>query len=214
MGARSRWETGSAMGGYVYARVIVEGVTDKPVITELMRAAGWSDTQFNVTAVNGKGAIDTRIQKYWEAARIVPYVIFRDVDCDEGSCPVAVRSALSSKMPGESDGLLIRIVDQCIESWVLADQQGIAEFCAVSPASVKIPGSHHKAYHLRMFQEARLNNAVERVGRELDFGPAYELHLQNFMTHYWAAERAAIQSESLRRALTRLAELRERLADK
>ena len=208
----SHWETGSAVAGYVYAQVIVEGVTDIPVVTALMRAAGWDEDQFAVRSVNGKGAIDARIQKYWEASQIIPHVIFRDVDYDEGACPVALHSALSSKTPGDSPNLLIRIVDQCIESWMLADRRGIAEFCGVSPARVKIPASHHKSYLLSMFREAKLKDAVAHVDNELDFGPAYELHVQRFMKTAWNVERAADDSPSLRRALQRLRDLRERLA--
>ena len=208
----SHWETGSAVAGYVYAQVIVEGVTDIPVVTALMRAAGWDEDQVAVRSVNGQGAIDARIQKYWEASQIIPHVIFRDVDYDEGACPVALRSALSSKTPGDSPNLLIRIVDQCIESWMLADRRGIAEFCGVSPARVKIPASHHKSYLLSMFREAKLKDAVAHVDNELDFGPAYELHVQRFMTTAWNAGRAADDSPSLRRALQRLRDLRERLA--
>ena len=208
----SHWETGSAVAGYVYAQVIVEGVTDIPVVIALMRAAGWDEDQFAVRSVNGKGAIDARIQKYWEASQIIPHVIFRDVDYDEGACPVALRSALSSKTPGDSPNLLIRIVDQCIESWMLADRRGIAEFCGVSPARVKLPASHHKSYLLSMFREAKLKDAVAHVDNELDFGPAYELHVQRFMKTAWNVERAADDSPSLRRALQRLRDLRERLA--
>ena len=200
------------MAGYVYAQVIVEGSTDIPVVTALMRAAGWADSEFSVTSANGKGAIDNNIRKYWKAARVLPYVIFRDLDQDADGCPVALRSALSSKTPGDSPNLLIRIVDQCIESWMLADKRGIAEFCGVSPARVKIPASHHKSYLLSMFREAKLKDAVAHVDNELDFGPAYELHVQRFMTTAWNAGRAADDSPSLRRALQRLRALRERLA--
>ena len=155
--------------------------------------------------------IDRDIKKYWDAAQIIPYVIFRDLDRDEGGCPVAVRSMLSSKTRGESPDLLIRIVDQCIESWILADRQGIAEFCDRSMASVKPPVSHHKQYLLSIMKEAKLKDAVEEKGRELDFGPAYAIHLQRLMTHHWSIERAAAESDSLRRALKRLTDLHDRL---
>ena len=46
------------MWGYVYAQVIVEGSTDIPVVTALMYAAGWADSEFSVTSANGKGVID------------------------------------------------------------------------------------------------------------------------------------------------------------
>lgn len=199
------------MDGYVFAQVIVEGETDEPVINALMRAAGWADSEFRVTWANGKGVIDRDIKEYWEAARFIPYVIFRDLDCDEGGCPVAVRSMLSSKTPGESPDLLIRIVDQCIESWILADREGIAEFCNRSAASVKPRASHHKPYLLRLMKEAKLKDAVEEKGRELDFGPRYNNCLQNLMTNHWSIERAAAESDSLRRALERLTELHNRL---
>ena len=199
------------MEGYVYAQVIVEGPTDEPVINALMRAAGWADSEFSVTSANGKGVIDRDIKKYWDAARSIPYVIFRDLDRDEGGCPVAVRSMLSSKTRGESPDLLIRIVDQCIESWILADRQGGAEFCDRSMASVKPPASHHKPYLLSIMKEAKLKDAVEQKGHELDFGPAYAIHLQRLMTDHWSIERAAAESDSLRRALKRLTDLHDRL---
>lgn len=199
------------MEGYVYARVIVEGATDEPVINALMRAAGWNHDQFEVKRANGKGVIDRNIKKYWEAARVHPYVIFRDLDRDGEGCPVTLRAQLVEHTPGESPDLLIRIVDQCIESWILADRHGIAEFCNRSAASVEPPMYHHKLYLLRLMKEAKLKDAVEEKGRELDFGPAYELHLKRLMTHHWSIERAAAESDSLRRALKRLTDLHDRL---
>lgn len=199
------------MEGYVYARVIVEGATDEPVINALMRAAGWNHDQFEVKRANGKGVIDRNIKKYWEAARVHPYVIFRDLDRDGKGCPVTLRAQLVEHTPGESPDLLIRIVDQCIESWILADRHGVAEFCNRSAASVEPPTSHYKLYLLRLMKEAKLKDAVEEKGRELDFGPAYELHLKRLMTHHWSIERAAAESDSLRRALKRLTDLHDRL---
>lgn len=79
------------MEGYVYAQVVVEGSTDIPVVTALMCAAGWADSEFSVTSTNGKGAIDRDIKKYWEAARVLPYVIFRYLDQDGEGCPVTLR---------------------------------------------------------------------------------------------------------------------------
>ena len=199
------------MEGYVFAQVIVEGETDEPVINALMRAAGWADSEFRVTWANGKGVIDRDIKEYWEAARFIPYVIFRDLDCDEGGCPVAVRSMLSSKTPGESPDLLIRIVDQCIESWILADRQGVAEFCELPIASVRPCDSRPKDHLLRLFQKAQFKDAVSREGGKMAFGPAYAKHLQCLMTDHWSIERAAAESDSLRRALERLTELHDRL---
>ena len=199
------------MGGYVFARVIVEGETDEPVINALMHAAGWADHEFFVRSVNGKGVIDRDLKNYWEAARVHPYVIFRDLDRDGEGCPLTLRAQLVEHTPGESPDLLIRIVDQCIESWILADRHGIAEFCNRSAASVEPPTSHHKLYLLRLMKEAKLKDAVEEKGRELDFGPAYAEHLQRLMTDHWSIERAAVESDSLRRALERLMDLHDRL---
>lgn len=199
------------MGGYVYARVIVEGKTDKPVINALMRAAGWVNGEFAFTRANGKGAIDRDIKKYWKAARIHPFVIFRDLDRDGEGCPVTLRAELVERTPGESPDLLIRIVDQCIESWILADRQGVAEFCERPIASVRPRDSRPKDHLLRLFQKAQFKDAVLREGGKLAFGSAYETHLHHLMTHHWSIERAAAESDSLRRALERLTELHNRL---
>lgn len=199
------------MEGYVYAQVIVEGETDEPVINALMRAAGWDDSEFRVTSVNGKGVIDRDLKNYWEAARVLPYVVFRDLDRDGGGCPVTLRAELIEHTPGESPDLLIRIVDQCIESWILADRQGVAEFCELPIASVRPCDSRPKDHLLRLFQKAQFKDAVLREGGKLVFGPAYALHLQRLMTHHWSIERAAAESDSLRRALKRLTDLHDRL---
>ena len=199
------------MEGYVYAQVIVEGPTDKPVVTALLRAAGWADSEFSVTSANGKGVIDRDIKKYWEAARVLPYVIFRDLDQDGEGCPVTLRAELVEHTPGESPDLLIRIVDQCIESWILADRQGVAEFCERSIASVRPRDSRPKDHLLRLFQKSQFKDAVSREGGKLAFGPAYAKHLQRLMTDHWSIERAAAESDSLRRALERLTELHNRL---
>ena len=199
------------MGGYVFARVIVEGETDEPVINALMHAAGWADHEFFVRSVNGKGVIDRDLKNYWEAARVHPYVIFRDLDRDGEGCPVTLRAQLVEHTPGESPDLLIRIVDQCIESWILADRQGVAEFCELPIASVRPCDSRPKDHLLRLFQKAQFKDAVLHEGGKLVFGPAYELHLQRLMTHHWSIERAAAESDSLRRALKRLTDLHDRL---
>jgi len=199
------------MEGYVYAQVIVEGPTDEPVVTALMRAAGWADSEFSVMSANGKGVIDRDIKKYWEAARVHPYVIFRDLDRDGEGCPVTLRAQLVEHTPGESPDLLIRIVDQCIESWILADRQGVAEFCERPIASVRPCDSRPKDQLLRLFQKAQFKDAVLREGGKLAFGPAYALHLQRLMTDHWSIERAAVESDSLRRALERLTDLHDRL---
>ena len=199
------------MEGYVYAQVIVEGSTDIPVVTALMYAAGWADSEFSVTSANGKGAIDRDIKKYWEAARVLPYVIFRDLDQDGEGCPVTLRAELVEQTPGESPDLLIRIVDQCIESWILADRQGVAEFCERPIASVRPRDSRPKDHLLQLFQKAQFKHAVSREGGKLAFGPAYEKHLQRLMTDHWSIERAAAESDSLRRALKRLTDLHNRL---
>lgn len=199
------------MGGYVYARVIVEGVTDVPVVTAIMRAAGWNDDQFKVRSANGKGVIDRDIKNYWEAARVHPYVIFRDLDRDGEGCPVTLRSELVERTPGESPDLLIRIVDQCIESWLLADREGVAKFCKRPIASVRPRDSWHKEHLLRLFQKAQFKDAVLCEGGKLAFGPAYAVQLQRLVAHHWSIERAAAESDSLRRALERLTELHDRL---
>ena len=124
---------------------------------------------------------------------------------------MTLRAQRVEHTPGESPDLLIRIVDQCIESWILADREGVAEFCNRSAASVEPPPSHHKPYLLRLMKDANLKDAVEEKGRELDFGPAYAVHLQRLMTDHWSIERAAVESDSLRRALERLMDLHDRL---
>lgn len=199
-----------------HTQVIVEGNTDEPIVSALMTTTGWVSDEYTIFCANGKGNIVRKIAKHAEAARQIPRILFLDSD---NKCPVDMRKDLEEKPTHIPDDFILRIVCTCIESWVLADREGLARFCRVNisliPTAQKLASIHnHKNELLKVLRKSKSPKGramTQGSGNDLQFSDDYTRHLADLMTDYWDAERAAQNNDSLRRAIDRLKELRARL---
>ncbi len=103
----------------------------------------------------GQRQID-RTSRSTEAARFIPHVIFRDLDCDEG---VRWRCAPDARNP--SPGPLIRIVAHRV-----VDPGGPRARRASNRSAASGRASHHKPYLFRLMKEAKLATLSKKKGRE------------------------------------------------
>lgn len=199
-----------------HPQVFVEGNTDEPIVRALMTATGWASDEYTISSEKGSGNIVRKIAKHAEAARQIPRILFLDSD---NKCPVDMRETLETGLTNTPDDFVLRIVCTCIESWVLADREGLASFCGVDiaaiPASQKLaPIRNHKNELLKVLRKSKSpkgRRMTQGNGNDLQFSDDYTRHLADLMTDYWDAERAAQNNDSLRRAIGRLKELRARL---
>lgn len=197
-------------------QVVVEGNTDEPIVRALMTATGWVSKEYTIFCAKGKGNIVRKIAKHAEAARQIPRILFLDSD---NKCPVDMRKDLEKELTHIPADFILRIVCTCIESWVLADREGLARFCGVGiaaiPASQKLAPIHnHKNELLKVLRKSKSPKGREMTqgsGNDLQFSDDYTHYLADLMTNYWDAERAAQNNDSLRRAIAQLKDLRARL---
>ena len=196
----------------IVVRYAVEGATDAPVVERLIRLAG-ATPQLGLVA-RGKSRLDPRIQGIQAAStRFGPWVVVRDLDHDAASAVELARSLA----PVRADFAEIRIAVRQVEAWLLADAAGFSRHFAV--AASRIPAAPDSCDDAKRAVVDACGASKRRTVRDdmlprprsgRPVGPGYEGSLIEFATTSWDPERAATRSDSLARAITRVAELVKR----
>lgn len=146
-----------------------------------------------------------RLPKYAEIALHAPVLCIADTD---GRCPVElVREWTPKDAP---NGFLLRLAAPEIETWLLADQAGIARFFDISPMKVSATPealTDPKTAMVNLAHSSKvktLRNEMVANASTRKPGTGYNLHLQHFVEKHWNPFDAAAHSPSLARAILRL----------
>lgn len=192
--------------------ILVEGLLDEAVARSLLRHCG------HTPGVSfGKRGIDhlrTRMQGFNVRASygnpILTLVDFMDTGYD---CPPGV---LSGWLPDRSPRLLLRVVVREIESWLLADRDGIAALLGISPTLIPhtpetLTDPKRELVNLaRRTRRKTLRSAlVPAQGISAVVGPEYVAVMGKFAAQQWDIDGAARSAPSLARAIARLTSLIE-----
>lgn len=160
------------------------------------------------------GSIESRIPGLNQRALYLgPVLALADLDRPM-SCPAALVGQYIRGLT-IAPKMLIRVAVLEIESWLLADREGIAGWLAVSanvvsrsPESLNDPkrtlvelANRSRNRYLREAIAPRHILGTSRTG------PDYNDTLEEFVTQHWNPEVARRNSPSLDRAITRIAEL-------
>ncbi len=136
---------------------------------------------------------------------ILMLVDFMDTGFD---CPPRVAATW---LPARSERLLLRVVVPEIESWLLADRDGMAAFLGVSPALIPampetLTNPKQTLVNLARRSRRRAVKAamVPAEGFSALVGPEYVAVLQEFVGNAWDVGQARMNTPSLHRALLRL----------
>lgn len=153
---------------------------------------------------HGAGFLKKRIKGFNQAARGMPYLILTDLDTDE-CAPLKLRDWLP--VPA-SPNLIFRIAVCEVESWILADQENMADFLGVERESFPvqpdaIPDPKQLLVNLARASRKRTirQNLVPKPGSTAKVGPAYNKHLCEFVQNQWDPLLARSSSPSLMRAV-------------
>ena len=160
------------------------------------------------------GSIESRIHGLNQRALYIgPVLALADLDRPM-SCPVALVEQYVRGLR-IAPNMLIRIAVLEIESWILADREGIAEWLAVpsnivsrAPEELNDPKRSmvqlaSRSAH-RCLREAIAPLSVLGTSRT---GPGYNEMVSEFVALQWNPEAARYNSPSLDRAITRIGEL-------
>ncbi len=186
--------------------VAVEGESDRGAASAVVVAAGGSVAR--VVVAGGKTKLDTKISRYYAAARQTPWVVFRDSD---GRCPVHLRDQLSKDFTVPHPRFALRIAHTMTEAWLLADAAGFARFFHVRPA--RVPAQPEALAHAkRSLLEVCMSSSSRMIRHDLvtsdgQTGPLYVSRLNEFASQHWDVEAAADNSQSLSRAIESIRQL-------
>jgi len=165
---------------------------------------------------NGVGYLRSRAQSWCELAQVQPLVMFADLD--RTTCaPRLIEEWFGARTrPGN---LVVRVAVREIESWVLADHDGVGQlfgrWCLsrlpLDPDRLQDPKEHLLQLAKRAPRAIR-DDIVASLGSVSRQAVGYNARLGQFVANLWSPERASVRSDSLRRANVRLKELAVRLS--
>ncbi|MEI2691052.1 MAG: hypothetical protein V9H69_15610 [Anaerolineae bacterium] len=189
--------------------ILVEGPLDEAVARRLIRHTGHeAGTTFGKRGVS---YLHQKIPGFNARARyghpILLLVDFMDTNLD---CPPAVPSTW---LPDRDQRLLLRVVVNEIESWLLADHRGIAGFLGVSNTLVPTDPEHladPKQTLVNLARRSRRRTVqalIPASGITASVGRSYVDEMRTFVMDYWNVNDARQRASSLDRCVLRLKEL-------
>lgn len=211
--------------------IVVEGKLEAVAAKRLLRAANVRNEAPEPTITDGHEAFWQMAPKYNDAARHFPGLIFGLVDLEKGcstdkkarrkgnACPASLLAkhfpasprARSAASHSRHSKFVLRVAVVELESWFLADAEGLAAYLSVSPSNVpKQPEALQDAKQ-ELVNVARKSNSqslkreiVPIPGRPGIVGREYMLAMTRFVEDHWDPLRGAERSDSLRRAILSL----------
>lgn len=159
---------------------------------------------------DGFGYLKSKIRNFCELARRMPVLLITDLDNEQ--CPMTLIGTWS-RHDVVPDQLMFRVAVRQIESWLLADREGLASFLTVSVQ--RLPGNPDDLTDAKRFLLQLASRAPRQIRDELVADPdataaqglGYNALLSSFVRSRWNPSRAARRSDSLARARSRLTEL-------
>lgn len=162
---------------------------------------------------NGFGYLKSKMRNFCELARQMPVLLITDLDTEQ--CPMTLIGAWSRHdvVPAQ---FIFRVAVRQVESWLLADREGIASLLNVSVQ--KLPGKPDELADAKRFLLQLAQRAPRSVRNELVAdsaaiaaqGLGYTALLSSFVRSRWNPTRAARRSDSLARTRSRLSDLATR----
>ncbi|MBF0291081.1 MAG: hypothetical protein HQK86_02895 [Nitrospinae bacterium] len=191
----------------------VEGATDEAVVFALCENLGLHLGASYVT--NGKDRLDKNIKGYNNAARHSPWLVLRDLDHDAECAPLLVKNLL----PNPSRYMRFRLAVREVECRLMADIENFADYMGISksilsdnPEDLDDP----KAFLINAAMKSKKRKIREdvppRANSGARVGPGYGSVISEFAQKYWRPEKAAKKSDSLKRCIKRLRELKRKIS--
>jgi len=158
----------------------------------------------------GFGALRKKIAGFCEMARRQPVLLITDLD--QRSCAPALITDWMGKRR-RPDDLVFRVAVREVESWLLADHEGMRELLGTKPGKLprvpdELPDPKRELLALAQMASREIREAlVVKKGAVASQGLGYNAVLCRWVRESWRIERAVSRSKSLSKARTRLAEL-------
>jgi len=168
------------------------------------------DTKRLDARIGGSGALRRNLSKYIDLSKRKRVVVVTDLD-DALCAPQIINDWFGGAAC--PNGLTFRVAVREIESWILADRSGIAEWMQIPLARVPVAVDDEPDPKKSMIDLARRakNSDVRRhlpPNPGARVGTGYNALLAGFVNENWDVTRAKINSPSLEKAHRRIADIR------
>lgn len=184
----------------------VEDVLGEAVSKRILTKMGISVSQ--ELGFKGKSYLQQKAQNLNEAAKGFDVFMLADQDSGEECPPQTIYSWIRGP---RHPRFFLRIAVMEVESWIMADQKGIARFLSLPSGRIPLDTdalSHPKEFLVSLARRSRSKrlrvDLIPRPGATSKVGPGYNQRLQEFVRLHWDIERASQVSRSLKRTLARL----------
>jgi hypothetical protein len=198
----------------MYIQLLVEGEIDEVIGQAVAYHAG--ATVVKTFRENGFGYVKTMLPGLNLASKGMPVLALVDLMDTGFGCPVAARDAW---LPEPEPQMLFRLVVREIESWLMADRVGIAQFLGVKKDQVPRQPEREPDPKRSLVQLAkkspygRIRRGIVPEDRSTAAeGPRYNTELGRFVREQWDIERAMQHAESLARCVRAVERLAETLS--
>ena len=158
----------------------------------------------------GNGYLKTRCMDFNKMALRHP--VFLITDLDKAPCADGLIRSWFDNLPLNAN-LIFRVAVREVESWLLADQQGMklllergANNITLTPDQLQNPKEYLLERAKRAPRELR-NDLIRSKGALATQGLVYNSRLCEFVRNVWEPDRACDRSDSLARAILRLREI-------
>ena len=184
------------------------------VATSLIKkvfVAGYAPQRLHTKKAGGYGAIKGNLEKYQNLSMKQPVVLVTDLDQYE-CAPTLIKDWFGRH--GQSKFLCFRVAVREIESWLMADRTNFASYLGVSEAKMprEIESENDPKARLISIAKNARRNIRDEIVRSSSTGLAqalgYNDALSIFVDSSWNMDAAAVQSNSLRRAIDGLSRLK------
>jgi hypothetical protein len=198
--------------------LLLEGFLEEALVRRLLDELGVEFDPAGLKVAGGKVPFWKLAPKYHEAARYVGHVLGL-TDLDQEPCP----STLIDENLGTPihPNFILRIQVRALESWLLADHEGLAEFLHISKAVIpeapdKIVDPKDELIDLarRCQKPAIVKDMVPGDGTARKVGPGYYDRVSDYISTKWSPARAAKRSPSLARAIAAIIQVAGRPDDR
>jgi hypothetical protein len=163
----------------------------------------------------GNGYLRKNIDTFRNIATSLPVILLTDLDRSE--CPASLINSWCRNIQLPRT-FLFRVVVHETEAWLMADRSGFANFTGIPvdkipmhPEELADPKNSLLTLVRRYAKKEIKDDILPERGSSAKIGLAYNQALCSFVNTSWSIESASHVAESLRRARSRLHELRMHL---
>lgn len=194
--------------------LILEGHLEEPVAEKLLAHCGHE--KGTVYGRQGFGYIQTKAAKFHHLATETEGVlVLADFMDSRAPCPLhALENYVLQFIANPPRNFLCRFAVAELESWLLADRKGMADFLKIAPAKITTTPDalpDPKRHLVNLARKSGKTSVREGIVPEKAHGgavaPGYLATMQGFVRDCWNIENAAANSPSLARCVCRLRQL-------